>query len=277
MKRLIISCCFFLSIICNAQKSYIKEVELAENHFALESQVIGVKAGFLKNMDSAAIGVGPSGFVSQLQTWTTRPEVKSTLIWEPKSVFASENGLWGSTHGPWYTKDSSGKLINPGYFFTIWQRKNINEPYKFSLDMGIQLAETASIEQSTSLTLHSFSFAGRKSTSSKIERPKDFFSISSSRSLAEALQKYTGNGSALLVSGSGRVFRSGIGNVTTIHKPFHFTQKKSFELEKGLAFYEYGTMQFEMEPGKEKSGQYVHVWVNQNGKAILLTALYRWD
>src|SRR5688572_3127083 len=140
MKNLLILCFLLISLICKAQRSYVKEVELAENHFALESQIIGIKAGFLKNMDTAAVGANAENFVRLYEFWMNRPEIKSTLLWEPKSVFASENGLWGSTHGPWYTKDSNGKLINPGYFFTIWQRKNTNEPYKFSLDIGIPLS-----------------------------------------------------------------------------------------------------------------------------------------
>jgi hypothetical protein len=73
------------------------------------------------------------------------------------------------------------------------------------------------------------------------------------------------------------VFSSGIGSVSAFQKPFQFNQVKSFELEKGLAFYEYGTIRFEMEAGKEKDGQYVHVWVKQNGKSVLLTAFYKWD
>ena len=228
-------------------------------------------------MDTAAIGANVTGFISLFRTWTNLRQINSTLIWEPKSVFASENGLWGSTHGPWYTKDSTGKLVNPGYFFTIWRRKNTNEVYKFSLDMGIQLSGTASIEQASSLPLHAVSFPGKQLTSSSIKEPKDFFTISSSKSLSEALEKYTGNETALLVSGSGRILKPEVGKVEQFRKAFHFSQVKSYELEKNKALYEYGTIRFELEPGKEKNGQYVHVWVNNNGKPVLLTALYKWD
>ena len=277
MKQLMTLFCLLVFMMCKGQNRYLKEVELTENHFALESQVIGLRAGFLKNMDTAAIGANVTGFISLFRTWTNLRHINSTLIWEPKSVFASENGLWGSTHGPWYTKDSTGKLVNPGYFFTIWRRKNTNEPYKFSLDMGIQLLPTASIEKATSLPLHAVSFQSNQSTSTSIKEPKDFFTISSSKSLTEALEKFTSVETALLVSGSGRILKSDIGKVAMFQKAFHFTQVKHFDLEKGKAFYEYGTIWFEMEPGKEKTGQYVHVWVNNNGKPVLLTALYKWD
>ena len=269
---------YFLIVIPGfsvAQNSYLKEIELAEKNFALESQIIGVRAGFLKNMDSAAIGLSPSGFVKMLPTWTQRPEVKSTLLWEPKSVFASENGLWGSTHGPWYTKDSSGQLVNPGYFFTVWQRKQTNESFKFVLDMGIQLSSVSENKEASSLPLHTYLVKkGGPSKDFDSLSTQDFFVTSSKKSLKEALEKYTSAESALLISGLGRVFKSDIPKITAFNSSFQFNLHKLWVLEKGLAFLEYGIITISSESAKEKTSQYVHIWIRKENKPLLLTAFY---
>ncbi len=50
MKYLLLFPILFLCTFSLAQSSFVKEVHLAETTFALESQIIGLKQGFLKNL-----------------------------------------------------------------------------------------------------------------------------------------------------------------------------------------------------------------------------------
>jgi hypothetical protein len=279
MKQIGLTLILAIPLFCFGQAENVKEIELTENHFALESQVIGLKAGFLKNMDSTAIGVNAKGFTNLFTVWSSRKESKSTLIWEPKTVYASEDGLWGSTHGPWYTRDSLGKLVNPGYFFTIWQRKNKGEDYKFSLDIGIQLDSFISAATAATLPMHRFSVPGPKNNkiSPDTIAADHFKIISSSQSLFDALEKYAGPETAILVSKKGRIFKPEFKLTGDLQLQFQFEKGKIILLSQGSAFYEYGELKFINKEGKESKGQYVNIWILKNGRSSLLTALYKWE
>src|SRR5215212_6454290 len=107
MKR-ILAIILSISLLASsrAQKTYDHELQLTETRFALESQIHGLKWGFLHNMDTGALGLG-RGYNNLYKTWEARPDNPGfILLWKPSIVFWSDDGLFGLTSGPFYSKST---------------------------------------------------------------------------------------------------------------------------------------------------------------------------
>src|ERR1700750_2280477 len=111
--KLLFSIIFLLLLNCAyTQKTYEHELQLTETKFALESQVHGLKWGFLHNMDTSALGIGRKGYMDLYKSWEGRPENAGfVLLWKPAIVLWSDDGLFGITSGPFYSKNTTDSVL----------------------------------------------------------------------------------------------------------------------------------------------------------------------
>ncbi|HYC30426.1 MAG TPA: hypothetical protein VEB42_16440, partial [Chitinophagaceae bacterium] len=137
----------FIALILSAnfvfsQRTFDHELQLTETKFALESQVHGLKWGFLHNMDTNALGIGRQGYINLYKSWESRQDNAGfTLLWKPAIVLWSEDGSFGITSGPYYTQSKEDTVLDQeGLFFTIWKRGKLSEPFKLVLDIGVNLS-----------------------------------------------------------------------------------------------------------------------------------------
>lgn len=268
-----------------AQKGYDHELQLTETRFALESQIHGLKWGFLHNMDTAALGINDQGFVSLYNVWKARPDHSSFLLqWKPTALWWSEDGLLGLTTGPFFTqpaKDSATRAT--GYFFTIWQRAATTEPFKFIVDAGVQMIPGVAPSAFVSTPVTKVLIVKGK-TQGKVPSAvqpasnpstQAFYHKATTGSLVQALTSYTHAHSFLLVSDLGKLSQSEAGRVDALGRKHSFLRSGQKSLSASCT-YEWG--QFRSADGSPAySGYYVHVWQAQGQKPLLLAAVYKFD
>lgn len=278
-----------LLIVClvktSAQTHYDNELQLTETRFALESQIHGLKWGFLHNMDTTALGINNQGFIRLYNVWKGRPDQSSFLLqWKPTALWWSEDGLFGLTTGPFFTqpaKDSA--TLATGYFFTIWQRAATTEPFKFVVDAGVQMspgmAPSAFVPAPVTKDLIAKGKTTAKAPSAEQlsgnSSLQAFYTRVSAGSLVQALTSYTHAHSFLLVSDLGKLLPGEAGQVDALNRKHSFQRTGQKSLS-ATCFYEWG--QFRSAAGSSAySGYYVHVWQAQGQKPLLLAAVYQFD
>jgi hypothetical protein len=279
---LLLFACFLKA---GAQHRYDDELQLTETRFALESQIHGLKWGFLHNMDTSALGINTQGFVRLYKVWKDRPDSSSFLLqWKPTALWWSEDGLFGLTTGPFFTqteKDSTTQAT--GYFFTIWQRENTHTPFKFVVDAGVQMTPGVSPSAFISAPVAKGAIA-----KSKVSRKAPsavhpvatapagaFLNMAGKVSLGLALKSYMGENSFLLVSDLGKLAPATVGTMPSLNHKLSFrrTGQKSLSAD---CHYEWGQFR-SVEGNPDRSGYFVHVWHTSVGKPLLLAAVYKFD
>ena len=255
-----------------SQKSFDHELQLTETKFALESQIHGLKWGFLHNMDTGALGLGPQGYMNLYKSWQSRQEIPGlTLLWKPAIVFWSEDGLFGVTSGPFYTKADS-VLNQNGCFFTIWKRDKLSEPFKFVLDIGVNLSKPSPAMMSRDEEVRRYPIPIKKLSTANTALAS-YNKVASVSSLKQALADFSNDQTYLLFAGHGPLKLSELDKVAGITGQFTFEKNGSAQLS-ASTFYEWGKLYREgvQTPG---ASYFVHVWSMAGGKPVLVAALYR--
>lgn len=274
-------------LTAGAQTRYDHELELTETRFALESQIHGLKWGFLNNMDTGALGIAPTGFTNLNTVWKGRPDQSAFLLqWKPSALWWSADGLFGLTTGPFFTlvpKDSAVKAT--GYFFTIWKRENTNAPFKFVVDAGMQISQPVPVSDFANAPVTRDVISGKNNGSSKAsfsrrnatESSKVFKSQASGSSLLKALNSFALERSILIFSDYAKLPKSEISKVSDLQLKFQFLPVGAKDLSEGC-YYEWGQLK---EEGSAKTdlvtGFYVHVWQMDKNTPRLLAAVHRFD
>lgn len=274
------SCC----LTAGAQTRYDDELQLTEIRFALESQIHGLRWGFLHNMDTSALGINNQGFVSLYKTWKERPEHSSFLLqWKPTALWWSEDGLFGLTTGPFFTRTKDSAVQATGYFFTIWQRERVSEPFKFVVDAGVQMTPGVAPSAFTSIPVVKGTVATTKAATKMPSAlykastaPTEAFRTKAEKeSLSLALKSHAGEKSFLLVSEYGKLDPSKLATVAALNRKLDMQRINQKDLSAGC-YYEWG--KFSSRDNTDSlSGYYVHVWRTGEQKPFLLAAVYQFD
>jgi hypothetical protein len=275
MKRL-----FFVFVLwCNcafSQKTFDHELQLTESKFALESQIHGLKWGFLHNMDTGAFGLGRQGYMNLYKSWESRPETPGfVLLWKPAVVYWSTDGLFGITSGPFYSKNATDTVLNQnGLFFTIWKRNKLSEPFKFVLDIGVNLAAPSPSNLTRDTGIPKYPIPVQKSQL----LPGDLSSynkLAGAASLQSALFDHSNDQTYFLFSGHGVVKRSELSKVAATSGQFELVRTGWKRLAPS-AYYEWGTIHRQGAQSANAS-YFVHVWTNGGKGPKLIAAMYRID
>lgn len=279
---LLLFACFLKT---SAQHRYDDELQLTETRFALESQIHGLKWGFLHNMDTAALGINNQGFVRLYNVWKDRPDQSNFLLqWKPTALWWSDDGLFGLTTGPFFTQPAQDSAtMATGYFFTIWQRSNVGTPYKFVVDAGISMTPGV-MPDAFMYTPVVKEVIPKKRKEKKqpysvkpdtLKQTAAFHNEAAHASLGQALKHYMHEKSFLLVSDHGKLPLTALASVKPLNQKLQFQRNNLKDLSADC-YYEWG--QFRSADSRANyTGYYVHVWQTQLQKPSLLAAVYKFD
>jgi hypothetical protein len=285
MRPVLLLLLFIPFLKARAQHRYDDELQLTETRFALESQIHGLKWGFLHNMDTAALGINNQGFVRLYDVWKDRPDQASFLLqWKPTALWWSEDGLFGLTTGPFFTKAAKDTTaLATGFFFTIWQRQNTGTSFKFVVDAGVSMTPgvVPAAYLYTPVVKEAISRKGKEKRpqysvhTDTMEQTEAFRNMAARESLGQALKSYLHEKSFLLLSDYGKPPLKKLANVKPLGGRFRFQRTSLKNLSAGC-YYEWGQFR-SADSGENYSGYYVHVWRGQERKPLLLAAVYKFD
>ncbi|HEY0678198.1 MAG TPA: hypothetical protein VGD17_07920 [Chitinophagaceae bacterium] len=268
-----------------SQPQFGHELQLTETRFALESQIHGLKWGFLHNMDTTAVGLNPTGFTNLYRSWQARPDNSGfVLLWKPIVGYWSTNGLFGITSGPFYTKPSpDSSLIHPGYFFTVWQRNELSKPFRISLDIGVQLRKPAEADSTRDADVKLYPLLQRNGDKQLVTASVNSRSVfsgfsqkASQESLSTAFATFANEKTYILVSGSGPV------TWEAAKEDQKFTGKLTLNRSGARtlgpsSYFEWGTFNDTRTGNKNATGYFVHVWTFENSRPVLTAVLYNFN
>ena len=259
-----------------SQKTFDSEVQLAETKFALESQVHGLKWGFLHNMDTNALGIGRQGYMNLYKSWESRSDNAGfTLLWKPSIVFWSEDGLFGITSGPYYTQSKEDTVMDQeGFFFTIWKRNKLSAPYKFVLDIGVNLSVPLSPALTRDVDVRKYVIPVKKLATSN-DALSAYSKVAGASSLKQALEDFSTEQTYMLFNGPGALKWSQLDKVNGINGQYTFQKVGSKQLSPST-WYEWGTVYREGVQSLATS-YFVHIWSSGDKGPRLVAALYRLD
>lgn len=276
MNKLIILAMLCVAVNVQGQSSFANEVFTAELQFALQSQIRGVRYGFVNNLDTGAIGINRTGWTKLYSLWKNRPAINdgSVLVWEPHRILAGAKGLFGISTGPHYSK--SGKdtsLVHGGYYFSLWARSNRQQAFKVLFDAGIKCSDSSHTIVQLAKQANLEVFQEQKIS----ERPGQYqdaittIQLSASESLSTFLQKTAIPQAIIVHSALGIMNKSTATSTLELKKSYQFTPA-SWAIVAGSALLEYGKLTINQQPG-----YYVHVWQLENSRPVLLAAFYKFD
>ena len=135
--KLITGCLLFLSSTLFAQDQ-IEPMVKAETNFAEYSVEHGMKAAFLKFLDSNSVVFEKGQPVNGIETWSKRSEGKGILNWKPQYAEISQSGDLGFTSGSWTFQPNSinDSIVSRGGFNSIWKKNKYGE-WKNIVDLGV--------------------------------------------------------------------------------------------------------------------------------------------
>lgn len=135
--KLVTACLLFISSTLFAQNQ-IDPMINAETSFAAYSVEYGMKAAFLKYLDSNSVVFEKGQPVNGIESWSKRPEAKGILNWKPFYAEISQSGDLGFTSGSWTFQPNSinDSIAARGGFNSIW-KKNKNGEWKNIVDLGV--------------------------------------------------------------------------------------------------------------------------------------------
>jgi len=136
MKTLIAVPFLLLVYQLNAQKN-IDVLVNAEKSFAAYSVENGVKAAFLKFLDSNGIVFEQGKAVNGLEVWNKKQDGPFVLNWAPNFAEIANSNDFGYTTGPWTLRPAGKDSITAtGRFTTVWHIA-ANGDWKFLVDLGV--------------------------------------------------------------------------------------------------------------------------------------------
>jgi len=279
MKKLFVIPLLFIYSAVQAQPCYTTDVILQETQFALESQIYGIRYGFVKNLDTLTRGLNKTGFTEMYTIWKTRKDPPNgfILLWEPTFVYAGSSGLIGISYGPSYTKSATDSFLrHTGFYFTIWGRMEPSGPFKMLFDAGIPF-EGARPEKELTVTSPAAYLiteqAVRKSETEVKTHIEKFQKQSATRTFGSAIASVLRNEGNILVSYEGILNKNGILTSTTCKQKCVLTTESISRLSSSL-YVEYGEV---LRQSDNKKGHYAQVW-NVQGKEIkMISAFYKID
>ena len=135
--KIITGCLLFISSTLFAQVK-IEPMINAETSFAAYSVEHGMKAAFLKFLDSNSVVYEKGQPINGIESWTKKPETKGILNWKPQYAEISQSGDLGFTSGSWTFQPNSinDSIVARGGFNSIW-KKNKNGEWKNIVDLGV--------------------------------------------------------------------------------------------------------------------------------------------
>lgn len=136
MKTFLFFLLFNASLVAVAQKG-LDEMIAAEKAFAAYAVANGMKAGFLKFIDTAAVMFDNGNPVNGYQLWMNKKSGAGILNWRPACAEIAASDDFGWTAGPWtfQSQSTTDSVVASGYFFTVW-KKNSAGQWKFIFDVG---------------------------------------------------------------------------------------------------------------------------------------------
>jgi ketosteroid isomerase-like protein len=137
MKGFLIVLYFAMSTPLFAQLPY-EQIVKAERNFEKDCRTLGIKQGFLTNLDSAsAVSFTQEGIESAYKYWSSLPDVPGIYSWAPSFVEVSKGGDWGYSTGAVEYRDTSINDQPSSYtqYTTVWQ-KNKKGEWKYIVDIG---------------------------------------------------------------------------------------------------------------------------------------------
>ena len=145
--KLITGCLLFISSTLFAQDK-IEPMISAETNFAEYSVEHGMKAAFLKFLDSNSVVFEKGQPVNGIESWSKRPEAKGILNWKPLYAEISQSGDLGFTSGSWTFQPNSinDSIVARGGFNSIW-KKNKSGEWKNIVDLGVSKTPQAGVSK----------------------------------------------------------------------------------------------------------------------------------
>lgn len=137
MKRLYLIIILLSSIIvCEAQTPF-EQIVKAENTFEQQCLKLGIKKGFLANLDSSAIAFTRDSIENAKDYWKSLPHIPGIYSWAPTYAEVSASGDWGYTTGAVEYREGAINDTPSAYnqYTTVWH-KNKNGEWKYLADIG---------------------------------------------------------------------------------------------------------------------------------------------
>ncbi|RYF83489.1 MAG: nuclear transport factor 2 family protein, partial [Chitinophagaceae bacterium] len=125
MKRTFLFFLSLASIICFSQNPKPEDVLNAEKSFAAYSVEHGMKAAFLKFLDSNGVVFEKGKAVNGIQTWNQKTDQAGVLNWHPVHGEIARSGDMGFTTGPWtfQPKTINDSVVARGQYSTLWKKE----------------------------------------------------------------------------------------------------------------------------------------------------------
>ncbi len=112
-------------------------VSEAEYAFARHAADSGVKAAFLRYMDSNSVIFSNGHVRNGVRYWEAVKEPAAKLYWQPVFACTANDGQSGFTTGPFeWRKTTADSAVSCGQYTTVWH-KNENGEWHFFADLGI--------------------------------------------------------------------------------------------------------------------------------------------
>lgn len=204
-----------LTTLTQAQTPFEQLVN-AENKFEKECLELGIKGGFLKNMDSSAIAFTKGSLEEAKKFWLSLPDFAGIYTWAPDYAEASLSGDWGYTTGAVEYRDSSINDRPSSYnqYTTVWH-KNKNGEWKYLVDIGNshgpvkidRIAEEMKVKKVAARNLS-------KQTILNLE--KEYFQLFQNNT-AQAINKYYSK--SVLFNFSGKPLTTSADSILSFYKP----------------------------------------------------------
>jgi hypothetical protein len=130
--------CAALSQRCHAQPACI--VAGVEKAFARHAREHGMKAAFLRYMDSGSVVFNRGHVLNGPGYWQQAPPEKGVLYWEPVFACTAADERSGFTTGPFeFRATGQDSAIYAGQYTTVWLRNEAGA-WHFLADLGITYA-----------------------------------------------------------------------------------------------------------------------------------------
>lgn len=136
MKTLIVLLFLLMAFQSKAQNNFDGLLN-AEKSFAAYSVANGVKAAFLKFLDSNGIVFERGNAVNGIEVWKNKQDGPFVLDWAPNFAEIANSNDFGYTTGPWMLRPAGKDSITAtGRFTTVWHITPKGE-WKFLIDLGV--------------------------------------------------------------------------------------------------------------------------------------------
>lgn len=183
---LFISICPFFHL--SGQNSHA--LVAAEKAFEKSCLDLGIRNGFLANVDSNGIDFTEKGPVDAKQFWRSLPAFEGIFSWSPSYAELSISGNWGYTtgnyeHRPKTLKDPPDEC---GQYTTLWGKNDRGE-WKYLMDIG-NAHTCAPLEKNPAIITIEKYGAGQQGSQEKLSGKEEEFINSFGKNIRDAYSKY---------------------------------------------------------------------------------------